>query len=124
MAVFSAPDKYQVAGLDDRERGFSRPIELERGDQGCRASLRYERLLLSTEILPSHDEALQALIHTLQTQGFRQLKTQLTFRSGVYLGSQELWVEYPDPPAEPTTQRWLARLTGWFSRTAVRDEHP
>jgi len=40
------------------------------------------------------------LIHTLQSEGYRQLRSQMSFRNGVYLGSQEMWVEYPDPAPE------------------------
>ena len=90
-------DKHQLAGLDDRERGFSRPVEFESVEQGCRAVLRYERLVIATESFPSQDIALQTLIQTLQSRGFRQLKTQRSFRNGHYLGSQQLWVEYKDP---------------------------
>jgi hypothetical protein len=124
MAESLGPEKHQLAGLDDRERGFSRPIELESGAQGCRAVLRYERLLISTDTCPTQQEALNALILSLQGQGYRQLKTQMIFQSGVYLGSQRPWTEYPDPPAEPARRGWLARVTGWFSRSTVRVEHP
>lgn len=124
MAESPCPERHQLAGLDDRERGFSRQIELEAGREGFRAVLRYERLLMSSEILPTQEEALRALIQSLQIQGFRRLKTQLIFRSGAYLGSRELWVEHPDPPAEPPARSWLVRLTGWFSRAPAGDERP
>jgi hypothetical protein len=108
-------DKHQLAGLDDRERGFSRPIELEREGQGYRAVLRYESLRMASDLHPTQDGALLTLIQTLQTQGYRQLKTQMSFRNGVYLGSQELWIEYPDPPqAESEATRFIARLLNWF----------
>jgi len=108
-------DKHQLAGLDDRERGFSRPVEFERDGEGYRAILRYEDLRAMTEVHPTQHEALTILIHTLQAQGYRQLKTQMSFRDGVYLGSQELWVEYPDPPeAEPEQPGLLGRLLSWF----------
>ena len=35
-------ETYQLAGLDPRERGFSRPVELMRDDRRCRAAWRYE----------------------------------------------------------------------------------
>ena len=41
--------------------------------------------------------ALGNLIHTLQQQGYTQLRSQRIFHGDRYLGSQELWVEYPDP---------------------------
>jgi len=108
-------DKHQLAGLDDRERGFSRPVEFERDGEGYRAIVRYETLRITTQAHPTQHEALTILIHTLQSQGYRQLKTQMSFRDGMYLGSQELWVEYPDPPeAEPEQPGLLGRMLNWF----------
>ena len=108
-------DKHQLAGLDDRERGFSRPVEFERVGEGYRAILRYETVRITTETHPAQDEALTSLIHALQAQGYRQLKTQMSFRNGVYLGSQEPWVEYPDPPqAEPERSSLWGKVLSWF----------
>jgi hypothetical protein len=113
-------DKHQLAGLDDRERGFSRPVEFERVGEAYRAVLRYETVRITTERRPSQDEALTILIQTLHAQGYRQLKTQRNFREGVYLGSQELWVEYPDPPrTEPEPSGFFDKIKNWFkSRSA------
>lgn len=108
-------DKHQLAGLDNWERGFSRPVEFERDRDRYRAILRYEASRVMTELHPTQDEALTRLIQTLQAQGYRQLKTQLNFRNGEYLGSREQWVEYPDPPqAEPERSGFLARIKNWF----------
>ena len=108
-------DKHQLAGLDDRERGFSRPVEFEQAGEGYRAVLRYEAVRLATEVRPSQDDALTVLIQTLHAQGYRQLKTQLSFRNGVYLGSQELWVEYPDPlQADPAQSSFFEKIKSWF----------
>lgn len=113
-------DKHQLAGLDDRERGFSRPVEFERTDGGYRAILRYETARITTETHPTQDQALTVLIRTLHTQGYRQVKTQLSFHNGIYLGSRELWVEYPDPlPAEPEKSSFFDKVKHWFrSRSA------
>jgi hypothetical protein len=107
-------DKHQLAGLDHRERGFSRPVEFEqRGECFC-AILRYETVRISTEPHPAQDAALLALIQTLHRQGYRQLRTQVSFRSGIYLGSQELWVDYPDPAPPPKPEGLLTKIAGWF----------
>ncbi|MBA5867014.1 MAG: hypothetical protein GDA67_10030 [Nitrospira sp. CR1.3] len=108
-------DRRQLAGLDERERGFSRPVEFEREETGYRAVLRYEAVCVTTGLYPSQEAALLALIETLQSRGYRQLKTQISFRSGQYLGSQEPWVEYQDPPeaaAQPSGV--IAKLLNWF----------
>ncbi|WHZ29466.1 MAG: hypothetical protein OJF51_004268 [Nitrospira sp.] len=108
-------DKHQLAGLDDRERGFSRPVEFERAGEGYRAVLRYETVRVTTEEHPTQDGALTILIQTLHAQGYRQLKTQRSFRDGIYLGSQELWVEYPDPPEpEPEPSGFFDKMKNWF----------
>ena len=111
-------DKYQLAGLDNRERGFSRPVEFERIGEGYRAILRYETVRLTTESHLTQDEALTNLIHALHVQGYRQLKTQMSFRDGLYLGSQELWVEYPDPPQVESEQSgFLDKARSWLRHT-------
>ena len=107
-------DRHQLAGLDAKERGFSRPVVFEQLGEGYRAILRYETLLLETEPRSTQDDALRMLVHTLQSHGYRQLRTQTSFRSGIYLGSQELWVEYPDPQTEePEPQGFMARFLNW-----------
>jgi hypothetical protein len=116
-------DKHQLAGLDDRERGFSRPVEFERAGEGYRAVLRYETVRVLTETHPTQDKALTSLIHALHAQGYRQLKTQMSFRDGGYLGSQELWVEYPDPPqTEPERPSFFDKIKNWFRPRSVDGE--
>lgn len=111
----TALDKHQLSGLDSRERGFSRPVGFVRAGEGYQAILRYETVHITTEVQPSQDDALNVLIRTLHDQGYRQLKTQRSFRNGVYLGSQELWVEYPDPPqAEPEPSGFFHKIKNWF----------
>ena len=118
-------DKHQLAGLDNRERGFSRPVEFEQVGEGYRAVLRYETVRVATEPHQTQDEALTVLIQTLHGQGYRQLKTQRSFRNGVYLGSQELWVEYPDPPqAEPEPSGFWGKVVSWFWPNSEREARP
>ena len=107
-------DKHQLAGFDDRERGFSRPVEFEQVGGQYRAVLRYEAVRVTTDPHPTQDHALAVLIQTLQGQGYRQLRTQKSFCNGVYLGSQELWVEYPDPQPEAESTGFLDTIKGWF----------
>ncbi len=117
----AALDKHQLAGLDHRERGFSRPVEFERAGEGYRALLRYESARIVTEVQPTQEASLRLLIATLHAQGYRQLKTQRSFRNGVYIGSQELWVEYPDPPQLKMQGGGLwAKLVSWFRPDIVK----
>ena len=104
---------YQLAGLDPQERGFSRPVEIVSDDRHHRATLRYEAERIVTEAA-SQDAAVERLIATLQGQGYRQLKMQVSFRNGMYLGSREAWTEYPDPP--PAFRRWLTVLSSWLPK--------
>ena len=114
-------DKHQLAGFDARERGFSRPIEFEQNGEQVQAVFRYETIRVEGEPHGEQDEALKCLIAALHAQGYRQLRTQRSFRAGVYLGSQELWVEYPDPPSPPERRGLLARLVGCLRPRRAND---
>jgi hypothetical protein len=110
-------EKHQLAGFDTRERGFSRPIVFEQADGGFQAILRYEATRVVTTVQGTTGAALEELIHTLQGQGYSQLRSQLSVREGTYLGSQEPWIEYPDPPRGPEQEGgWLKRLFRSFVR--------
>ena len=104
-------EKHQLAGVDTRERGFSRPVVFEQAEGGYQAILRYETTRVVTIAQDTPGAALAELIRTLQGQGYSQLRSQLSVRGGAYLGSQEPWIEYPDP-ARSTEQEggWLKRL--------------
>jgi hypothetical protein len=118
----TALDKCQLAGLDPHERGFSRPVEFEPTGTGYRAVLRYEALRITADPCPAQDEALRHLIHLLHGEGYRQLRTQMSFRGGLYLGSQEPWVEHPDPQPEPQADGLFARLAGWLRPRPAREQ--
>ncbi|GKS58803.1 hypothetical protein YTPLAS18_23300 [Nitrospira sp.] len=113
-AAHPPKEQHQLAGLDPRERGFNRPVEFEYVEGGCRARLRYEAFRIAATPVPTSDEALRSLVGLLHEQGYRQLRTQWSFREGQYLGNREPWIEYPDPM--PVPQSWWARLTRWLTR--------
>jgi len=118
-----AQGKYQLAGLDTRERGFSRPVVFEQADGGYQAILRYETARVVTSAQDAPEAALEELIRTLQGQGYSQLRSQLSVREGIYLGSQEPWIEYPDPVRDTEQQGgWLKRLFRSFLRRS-EDTH-
>lgn len=106
-------EKYQLAGLDERGRGFSRLVELERSEGAYRASLRYESNTVVSDGCVTNAAALHELIRTLQARGYAQLRSRLSFNGGTYLGSQEPWIEYPDPERPPDPPD---RLFGWVRR--------
>lgn len=118
-----AQEKHQVAGLDARERGFSRPVVFEQADGGYQAILRYETTRVVSGAYDTPRAALEELIRILQEQGYSQLRSQLSVREGAYLGSQEPWIEYPDP-GRATEQEggWLKRLFRSFLRQS-EDTH-
>ena len=109
--------------MDTLERGFSRPVVFEQADGGYQAILRYETTHIVTIAQATPVAALEELIRTLQGQGYSQLRSQLSVRAGTYLGSQEPWIEYPDP-ARSTKQEagWLKRLCRSFLRQS-EDTH-
>lgn len=124
MPESSGLDRHRLAGLDNRARGFNRPVEFELGGDGYRAILRYETTRVTTAPCTSPEEALQVLIKTLHAEGYRRLRTQVSVRRGVYLGSREQWVEYPDPHPEPGSKGLLARIAGWLRPHTVDQESP
>ena len=115
-----ATERYQLAGFDDRERGFNRPVECEPTGSGFRAVLRYETARVTAEHPASTTAALEELVRALHQQGYRELRSQLSFKQGLYLGSQELWVQYPDPDSreEPPHGFWH-KLLHWMQRAVV-----
>jgi len=116
-------EKHQLAGFDARERGFSRPVVYEPADGGYQAILRYETARVVTTAQATPGAALEELIRTLQGQGYSQLRSQLSVRQGAYLGSQEPWIEYPDPACDTEQEGgWLKRLFRSFLRRS-EDTH-
>ena len=114
-------EKHQVAGLDEKERGFNRQIDVERIDDGYRAVLRYEQTLVETAACESLTQTLDELIRMLRERGYTQLRSRLNFKGAAYLGTREPWMEYPDPNAPPESfegamPEQLARRTGWIGR--------
>jgi hypothetical protein len=109
-------EKHQLAGFDARERGFNRPVEFLRTLSGYQALMHYESTRIVTQETSSPAEALQQLILLLQQQGYTQLRSQQSYRDGIYLGSQELWVEYPDPRAVEEIGIF-GLLKKWFGRS-------
>jgi hypothetical protein len=114
-------EKHQVAGLDEKERGFNRQIDVERIDGGYRAMLRYEQTLVETGACDTSVQTVDELIRMLRDRGYTQLRSRLNFKGTAYLGTQEPWIEYPDPDrplndeqGSPVEQ--LARRTGWISK--------
>jgi predicted component of type VI protein secretion system len=111
-------EKHQLAGFDARERGFSRPVVFEQVDGGYRAMLQYETTRVVTVAQATPGAALEELIRTLQGQGYSQLRSQLSVREGTYLGSQEPWIEYPDPAKQlETPDGLIGKFFSWFSRS-------
>jgi len=108
-------EKHQLAGLDERARGFNRVVEVHRIECAYRAVLKYEVSQIAVEGDESGQAALQALIQQLHAGGFTQLRSQLSFRGADYMGSREPWIEYPDPHV-PWILGILARWFGWLGK--------
>ncbi len=111
-------EKHQLAGFDAQERGFNRPVEFLQTATGYQATLRYEATRIVTPEAGTPAEALKQLIMILQEAGYTQLRSQQSYRDGVYLGSQERWVEYPDRSPAPEVgifgllKKWFGRVGG------------
>ena len=57
----NAPEKYLLAGMDERERGFSRAMDIERREGVFRAVFRYETFVLESADAASAAAALAEL---------------------------------------------------------------
>ncbi|TLY22201.1 MAG: hypothetical protein E6K68_03580 [Nitrospirae bacterium] len=115
-----AREKYLLAGLDQRSRGFTRMVSIEQQAETFRASLQYETLLVVSADAASPAGALADLARRLHERGYTQLRSRLTFAEGTYLGSQEQWVEYADPERAPEAEgkffRLMRRILWIFTR--------
>jgi hypothetical protein len=114
-------EKHQVAGLDEKERGFNRQIDVEQIDDGYRVIMRYEQTLVETGACETAVHAVDELVRVLRDRGYTQLRSRLNFKGAAYLGTLEPWIEYPDPNAPPESfermvPEQLARRTGWIGR--------
>jgi len=113
-------EKYQIAGLDERLRGFSRLLEMEAPSDRRRAVFRYETTRVETPECDTSREALDEIVRLLRERGYSQLRVRLDFRGDTYLGTQEPWLEYPEPegtePAHAQASEQLARRSGWIGR--------
>ena len=107
--------KHQLSGVDERDRGFSRQVTIERVDGQYLASLRYESTFVATDGCDDETSALAELIQKLHSMGYGQLQTQRSFSSGTYLGTQEACVEYPDPE-RPERPAEIGGMVAWIRR--------
>ena len=108
-------EKHQLAWFDDRARGFNRVVEIERRESGCTAVLRYEQTVVATEGHATEAAALRSLVQRLQSQGYAQLRSQMSFQGTTYLGTKEPWIEYSDPDQPSFLSRLLDKLFGRMS---------
>ncbi len=118
-----ARQKHLLAGLDERLRGFTRMVSVERQAETFRASLQYETLLVVSADADSPAAALADLARKLQGRGYTQLRSRVAFVGEIYLGGQEQWVEYVDPErvleAEGRFFDLIRRIWRAFTRRSV-----
>ncbi len=114
-------ERYQLAGFDACERGFNRPVDIEHVGDGYRAVFRYEAEFLATDEKVTREAALAELVRMLQARGYSQLRSQVSFKNGAYLGSQQPWVEHPDRTGGPSTppDRW--GCSDGYAGDSIRD---
>ena len=113
----SPTNTYQIAGLDDRSRGFNRQVEIKTSNGTFQAVFRYESFLLETERHVTEQAAMATLITQLQERSYTQLRTRLQFRGEAYLGNQELWKEHLDPKPQGILARLLQTIRSTFRRS-------
>ena len=109
---------YQVAGVDDLDRGFSRQAEIRYDDGHFQAIFRYEKFRLEPETQLTEQAALANLITKLQERGYTQLRTRLHFRGEQYLGNQEIWEEHEDPESPVIFHQVMEFVKRWWPRAS------
>lgn len=112
----SPSNTYQIAGLDDLDRGFNRQVEIKTSAGTFQAVFRYERFLLETEPQTTEKAAVTLLIAQLHDRGYTQLRSRLQFQGEAYLGNQELWEEHPDPMTRGFLTRFVQTIRNAFHR--------
>jgi len=110
MASDTSTNTYQIAGVDELDRGFNRQAEIRNHDGQYQAIFRYEKFLLQAEPQKTEHDALAILISQLHERGYTQLRSRLHFRGEHYLGSQEIWEEHPDPQPGNVFRQFLDHL--------------
>jgi hypothetical protein len=105
-------EKHLLSGLDDQRRGFSRQLEISWIEGRYCSAFQYEKFCLTSSEFETKEEALMWAVQALQSRGYRQLRTRLTFRGGTYFGSLEAWIEYPDSEEAFAPLNLLQRLRG------------
>ena len=106
----STSNHYQIAGIDDRDRGFTRQTEIRNLDGHYQAIFRYETFFLDAEPQVTEQAALANLIKQLQKRRYTQLYSRLQFRRGHYLGTQEIWEEHQEPESLNLVQRLIEAI--------------
>jgi len=110
-------EKHEIAGVDTRKRGFTRMAEIQYRVDAFQAIFQYEQSIITGEPAPETTLTLTSLVQALQGKGYTQLRSRISFRGEEYLGTQELWVDYPDPAPEPSgLGPYLRRLLQKFRR--------
>lgn len=118
MEPSSEPNTYQVAGVDERDRGFSRQAEMRHLDGQYQAIFRYEKFLLKVEPQATEQAAIALLIAQLHERSYTQLRSRVHFRGEQYLGNQEIWDEHPDPEPPNLVQRLLESIRGFWAKAS------
>lgn len=114
MKSDSQPNIYQVAGVDNLDRGFSRQADMRQHDGYFQAIFRYEKFLLEAERQSTEPAAIANLVTQLHERGYTQLRTRLHFRGEQYLGNQEIWDEHKDPESRNLFHQVIACMAQWW----------
>lgn len=113
---------YQITGLDDQERGFTRQIEVSDRNGAFIALFRYEKIRVEIQEQETESATIEELIGHLHQKGYTQLQTRLQFQGETYLGTQELWTEHSDPIQEQLeSESWWKKIVRRFRGNPTPD---
>ena len=87
---------YQLEGIDDGGRYFSRSLEITDSEGLFSALINYEGLKIATNYYHTKEEALKELVSDLRKRGFIKIRARLNYIRGRYLVEERPWIYFPD----------------------------
>lgn len=87
---------YQLEGVDEEGRYFSRSVIFRDPEGVFSALFNYEGLKIETNHHPNPDGALKELVSKLKKRGFNKIRARLNYIEGKYLEERRPWIYFPD----------------------------
>lgn len=87
---------YQLEGVDEEGRYFSRSVILTELGGLLSVSFNYEGIKISANSHHTHDGALKELVSQIKKSGFINIRARLNYVGSRYLAEGKPWIYFPD----------------------------